>query len=110
MSLCIRESDTLSRFGGDEFAAILSDISGLEEVEDVASRIVACLADPFQLSRGSAGISGSVGIAIFPEHGSSADQLKYSADVALYNVKQHVRNAYRIYSADLNGGIRKDNI
>ncbi len=109
MSLCIRESDTLSRFGGDEFAAILSDVSGLEEVEDVASRIVACLAEPFQLDRGSAEISGSVGIAIYPDHGSTADQLKYSADVALYNVKEHVRNAYRIYSADLNHGTQKEN-
>ena len=109
MSLCIRESDTLSRFGGDEFAAILSDISGLEEVEDVASRIVACLAEPFLLTHGSTKISGSVGIAIYPEHGSTIDQLKYSADVALYNVKEHVRNAYRIYSADLKGGIKKEN-
>jgi len=101
MNDCIRESDTLSRFGGDEFAAILSDVADLDEVRDVASRIVATLAEPFKLSRGNAEISGSVGIAIYPEHGNTAEQLKDNADVALYNVKRNVRNAYRIYSAEL---------
>ncbi len=102
MSLCIRESDTLSRFGGDEFAALLTEINDIEEVEEIAQRIVSTLDRPFELPQGLAQISGSVGIAIYPQHGTTADQLKNNADLALYSVKRSTRNNYRIYSPELN--------
>lgn len=104
MTLCIRESDTLSRFGGDEFAALLSEVDGLEEIEDIAGRIVSALDQRFELAQGAVKISGSVGIAIFPQHGTTADELKHNADLALYNVKESTRNAYRLYSAGMKAG------
>ncbi|MBV2234668.1 MAG: diguanylate cyclase [Sterolibacterium sp.] len=97
MAQCVRESDTLSRLGGDEFAALLSEISGIEEAEEIALRIVNTLDQPFQLEQGRAKISGSVGIAIYPQHGNNADELKKNADHALYAVKKASRNAYLIY-------------
>ncbi len=100
MTLCIRESDTLSRLGGDEFAALLSEVDSLEEIEEIAGRIVAALDQPFELDQGVAKISGSVGIAIYPQHGVTAEQLMNNADQALYQVKESTRNAYRLYSAD----------
>lgn len=101
MALCIRESDTLSRFGGDEFAALLTEISDIEEVEEIAQRIVSTLDSPFELSQGLAKISGSVGIAIYPQHGTTADTLKHHADLALYSVKRSTRNNYRIYTPEM---------
>jgi diguanylate cyclase (GGDEF)-like protein len=101
MALCIRESDTLSRFGGDEFAALLSEIDNLEEVEEIARRIVSALDHPFELPQGIAQISGSVGIAIYPQHGTTIEELKNNADLALYSVKRSTRNDYRLYSSTL---------
>ncbi|SMB25879.1 putative Diguanylate cyclase [Sterolibacterium denitrificans] len=101
MALCVRESDTLSRLGGDEFAALLSEINSIEEIEDIARRVVSTLDQPFQLEQGIARISGSVGIAIYPQHGTRADELKENADLALYTVKKTTRNAYLIYAPEM---------
>lgn len=101
MAQCSRESDTLSRLGGDEFALLLSEISGREEIEDIASRIVATVAQPFVLSQGIGNISASIGIAIYPEHGQTAETLKANADLTLYEVKHSSRNAYQFYSQEL---------
>lgn len=96
LRLCVRAADTVARMGGDEFAAILTDTGSRAEVEEVAARIVAELARPFELQAGTARISCSLGIALFPEHGMDAETLQRNADLALYGVKASSRNAYRI--------------
>lgn len=103
LRLLVRESDTVARLGGDEFAVILPKISGAAEAEDVARRIVGSLAQAFLLDAGEACISASVGIAIYPVHGEDMDVLKRNADAALYAVKAHGRNAYRLFVPDANG-------
>lgn len=97
LRLSVRATDTIARLGGDEFAAILAEAGSREEVEEVAARIVADLARPFELRAGIANISCSVGIALFPEHGSDVEALQRNADFALYEVKELGRNAYRIH-------------
>ena len=96
LRLCVRAADTVARLGGDEFAAILTDAGSRAEVEEVAARIVAELARPFELLAGTARISCSIGVALFPDHGADAETLQRNADVALYGVKASSRNAYRI--------------
>ena len=96
LRLCVRAADTVARLGGDEFAAVLPDAGSRAEVEEVAARIVAELARPFELQAGTAQISCSIGIALFPEHGTDAEALQRNADVALYGVKASSRNAWRI--------------
>jgi diguanylate cyclase (GGDEF)-like protein/PAS domain S-box-containing protein len=98
LRLCVRAADTVARLGGDEFAAILTDAGSRAEVEEVAARIVAELARPFELSAGTAKISCSIGVSLFPEHGTDAEALQHSADVALYGVKESSRNAWRIFA------------
>ncbi len=93
---CMRAADTVARLGGDEFAAILIDVGSRYEVEEVAARIVADIARPFDLEAGSVSISCSMGIALFPEHGADAEALQHSADAELYAVKESTRNAFRI--------------
>ena len=93
---CVRAADTIARLGGDEFAAILTEVGSRTEVEEIATRIVADLARPFELRAGSVHISCSIGIALFPEHGMDVEALQRNADAALYEVKDSTRNAYRI--------------
>jgi len=97
MRFSVRAADTLARLGGDEFGALLTEVGSRAEVEEVATRIVADLARPFELKAGTAHISCSIGIALFPEHGTDVEALQHNADAALYEVKEASRNAYRIF-------------
>lgn len=96
MRLCVRDTDTLARLGGDEFAVVLPDIASLGEAEEVAIRINHLLAQPFELPEGVAHVSGSIGIAIFPQDAGEILQLKKLADQALYEAKAAGRNTYRL--------------
>ena len=98
LSSCVRESDTVARLGGDEFAIILSDMASEDEAEQVARRAVQLLAEPYHLDAGTAEISGSIGIALHPQHGQDSEQLMRNADSAMYGAKTGGRNAYRIYA------------
>lgn len=102
---CVRESDTVARIGGDEFAIILSEMATSEEAEQIAQRAVGLLREPFYLDSGTAHISGCIGIAIYPQHGSEIEQLQQNADIALYAAKAGGRNTYRVHSP-LQGGDR----
>ena len=93
----MRESDTVARLGGDEFAIILTQVQGQSEVEDVARRIVDDLASPFKLEAGVAHVSGSIGIAIWPDGGKDTDTLTHNADLALYKAKAGGRSTYKLH-------------
>jgi diguanylate cyclase (GGDEF)-like protein/PAS domain S-box-containing protein len=99
MEKCVRDADTVARLGGDEFAVILSDLNGPAEVEEVARRVNRALAEPFELAEGTARVSGSIGIAIFPGDGADELLLKKAADKALYASKAAGRNTYRLAAA-----------
>jgi diguanylate cyclase (GGDEF)-like protein/PAS domain S-box-containing protein len=98
MEKCVRDADTVARMGGDEFALILSDLNSPGEMEEVARRVNRALAEPFELAEGSAQVSGSIGIAIFPDDGADELLLKKAADKALYAAKAAGRNTYRLAS------------
>jgi diguanylate cyclase (GGDEF)-like protein/PAS domain S-box-containing protein len=102
LHLAVRESDTVARLGGDEFAVILPKVIGVGEAEEVANRIVKMLAEPYHLNAGSAQISASVGISLYPAHGDEVEKLKRAADSALYEVKKGGRNAYRVFASARN--------
>ena len=86
----LRESDTVARVGGDEFTVILPAITGREEAETVARKIIAALAVPFQLGsrKQSVDIGISIGIAVYPADARDADALVRAADTAMYRAKQ----------------------
>lgn len=98
MEHCVRESDTVARLGGDEFAVILADLNLPAEVEEVAHRLNRHLVVPFDLSEGTADVSASIGIAIYPQDGEDELLLKKAADQALYAAKAAGRNTYRLAS------------
>jgi len=86
----VRDSDTVARVGGDEFALLLLDIAGRGQAEVVAAKITAALVAPFRIE--SAGqdvtVGTSIGIAIFPTDALDADALVKAADAAMYDAKQ----------------------
>jgi diguanylate cyclase (GGDEF)-like protein len=94
----LRESDVLARLGGDEFAVLLPTLTELDSATAVAERIRASLEQPFELQDFTVHVGASVGIALAPDHGDSADDLLQRADVAMYQAKGSPAS-YRIYDA-----------
>ncbi len=95
---CIRPTDIVARLGGDEFAVLLSGGSELRETAAaVAARLVRTLSAPYEIDGKSVEIGASVGVAVAPENGNSADTLQKNADSALYKVKAEGRNSFRFF-------------
>jgi len=95
----LRESDIVGRFGGDEFLVLLPDIAQPADAVGVAGKIGAALDRPFELPSGRFSISSSIGIAIYPDHGSGVDALIEAADRAMYEAKKDGGGAYRFSAA-----------
>jgi diguanylate cyclase (GGDEF)-like protein len=95
-----RESDTLSRIGGDEFVIVLSQIEDEHDASIVADKIVQTLTEPFMIENNSIEISCSVGIAIYPMHGTDVTTLMRIADNAMYEAKRAGRGCFRFYTSD----------
>jgi diguanylate cyclase (GGDEF)-like protein len=101
ISSCIRVTDTLARLGGDEFA-LLFPTANAEGAGIIAGKILAALRPPVHLADQDVYVTGSIGIAVFPEDGIDADALMRSADAAMYQAKEVGRNTFRFYRAAMN--------
>jgi len=99
---CLREEDTIARWGGDEFTLLLPDLKSPEDAAKVAQRIAHALKPVFRLNGHDLHITSSVGIAVYPQDGTDPDTLLKNADVALYRAKERGSNNYQFYTAALN--------
>jgi diguanylate cyclase (GGDEF)-like protein len=99
---CVRPGDVVARLGGDEFAVVLPHVADQAASAAVATRLIEALARPFPLQGQQIFVSGSVGIAAYPDDGTSADMLLKSADIAMYSAKNSGRNNYQFYAAEMN--------
>lgn len=103
---CVRASDTVGRLGGDEFLAILPETT-LEGAQGVAEKLRASLREPYEVAKDTAATVGaSVGIAIFPQHGTDAEDLQRAADGALYHSKREGKNRISVARAPRESGTR----
>ena len=93
---CCRSSDTIARLGGDEFIILLTEITGTEGAEVLAKQLLLAFNEDFSLKKGNANIGASIGIATFPAHGNSVDQLLKSADQAMYLSKKRGKNTFTV--------------
>ncbi len=100
LSHCVRESDTVSRLGGDEFTVILNGMHKPEDVAGVAEKIIHAIAAPFDLEGIEAHIGISIGIARYSEEANNEDDLVKQADQAMYKAKMAGKNTYRLGFAD----------
>ncbi len=98
----VRAIDTVSRQGGDEFIILLNDLAHPEDAGTVARDICERLSTPFEVDGIRLHTSVSVGIAVFPKDGDSADALLRNADIAMYHAKASGRNQYQFFSEELN--------
>jgi diguanylate cyclase (GGDEF)-like protein len=93
----VRQSDAVSRFGGDEFAILQGDLEGRAETAALAARIVDAVGAPFDLDGHQVVIGVSIGIAFAPTDGTDAVQLLKAADLALYRAKADGRSTFRFF-------------
>ncbi len=91
---CVRESDTVARLGGDEFVVLLEDAQGPDHALTVAAKVRLQLNQPLQLDGHAHLPRPSIGVALYPQHGSEAQQLLQSADQAMYRAKYDGGNRF----------------
>lgn len=94
---CVRISDTVARQVGDEFAILLRDIERSTDAAQAAVKILAVLAQPFDLDDQSAHVSASIGITLFPDDGWESAQLFCNADLAMHRAKEAGRNTFQFF-------------
>lgn len=97
---CIRQLDTLSRFGGDEFILILPQLSKPEIAAYVAQRLLDVISQPYKVNEQSIFLTASIGITIFPNDGDDPKQLLKNADNALHQAKVH-HNQFQFYQKEM---------
>lgn len=102
LSRCLREGDTVSRWGGDEFTLLLPQINTSEDASKIAQRLIEALRPTFELSGHTLHISSSIGVALYPHDGEDAQTLLKNADAALYRAKDQGRNGYQFYTPAIN--------
>lgn len=91
---CVRDMDTVARVGGDEFVVILGEIRQPAHIETLAGKILGELAKPFPIGDEAIRISGSIGIALYPQDAATSDDLVRKADRAMYAAKKAGRDRF----------------
>jgi diguanylate cyclase (GGDEF)-like protein/PAS domain S-box-containing protein len=99
---CMRSVDTVGRFGGDEFGAIVSDLARPGDAGVVAQKILDAIAQPYKLDARDTYVSASIGITLFPADGDSPEALVMNADTAMYRAKEQGRNTYQYFTREMN--------
>ena len=97
MKEALREGDTLSRIGGDEFVAVLTDLTAVEDCEPVLERFLLATSEPVTIGDVVVNVSASIGVTLYPQDSVNADQLMRHADQAMYVAKQSGKNRYHLF-------------
>ncbi|OYV74847.1 MAG: hypothetical protein B7Z66_15100 [Chromatiales bacterium 21-64-14] len=99
---CVRNTDTVSRQGGDEFVVLLSEIEHSEDAACRAENIISAMADPHSVAGHHLNINMSIGISVYPNDGEDAETLIKNADVAMYHAKKTGRDNFQFFRQDMN--------
>ena len=94
--------DTVARFGGDEFVVLMRDCSIPTDAADTAQKLLTALAEPMLVEGQEYHLTASIGISAFPGDGENAQTILKNADIAMYRAKEHGKNNFQFYSAQMN--------
>ncbi|MGD9730646.1 MAG: EAL domain-containing protein [Desulfamplus sp.] len=98
----VRDTDTVCRYGGDEFVILLSEIEHPQDAAQVCETLLTAFTEPHFIDNHEIYISFSIGISIHPDDGMNADAVMQNADTAMYHAKENGRNRYQFFIADMN--------
>jgi diguanylate cyclase (GGDEF)-like protein len=107
LSACVRQVDTVARFGGDEFAVVQANPERAEDVGLLARRIIEVLSLPYQLDDHQVVVGASIGIALIPGDGADPDTLLKNADIALYRAKSDGRGVWRFFAPAMDARLQE---
>ncbi len=99
---CVRQQDTVSRLGGDEFIVILCGLNSIDEIIHIAQKILSSVSRPLTLSGYELIVTCSIGISLFPSDGVDIQSLMSHSDTAMYHAKNCGRNNFQFYSSEMN--------
>lgn len=99
---CVRNSDTVSRQGGDEFVVVLAEVAEVNDAATTADKILLALRMPHRIDEHHLHLTASIGIAIYPDDGTDAETLLKNADFAMYHAKDSGRDNYQFFTAEMN--------
>ncbi len=107
LAACVREIDTVARFGGDEFAILQVGIEDLADVQGLGDRLLAELARPFELNGQEALVTASIGVTLMPADGDQPEPLLQNADIALYRAKSEGGNRCRFFEVGMDARLQE---
>lgn len=102
LAQCLKPSDTIARWGGDEFTLILPQVRSAHDATKIAKRIIKTLKTPFDFYGQEIHVTTSIGIALAPYDGEDSETLLKNADMAMYRAKQQGKNDFQLYAPDMN--------
>lgn len=95
---CMRQYDTVGRLGGDEFVLIVNDADTVQDIITFAEKVQSIFQEPFDILGQQTYVTTSIGVAVYPLHGSTIETLLKKADMAMYVAKKEGRNTFRFFS------------
>jgi len=98
---CIRQYDTVGRLGGDEFVIIVNDANTIQDIITFAEKVQSVFQEPFDILGQKTYVTTSIGVAVYPLHGSTIESLMKKADMAMYVAKKSGRNTFRFFSGSM---------
>lgn len=97
----LRADDTVSRLGGDEFTILVSEFKNIDDVNKIATKLLAVVQKPILIDDKELVVNTSIGISVYPNDGTDAETLLRNADAAMYRAKEKGRNAFEFYTEDM---------
>ncbi|QDX82733.1 hypothetical protein B9N43_16715 [Denitratisoma sp. DHT3] len=105
LKICLREGDTVARWGGDEFVILLADLGSRDDIAIVAGRVQEGLGESITLGEQEVYCTASIGVSVFPDDGNTTEALLKHADLAMYRAKSQGRNTWSLYADDMQQGV-----
>ncbi len=99
---CVRDADTVSRQGGDEFVVLLSEVARADDAAITARRMLAAVVEAHTIDQHDLHVTTSIGVSIYPDDGLDAETLVKNADTAMYQAKEHGRQSYQFFKPAMN--------